>query len=146
MQHLAQYRKTLKLRVFVLSALMLVTLAVALFGDRILHQLDPIVLGFLRGVCIGGEGFACIIGTRYRKALHSDDALQRMYNAENDERMKAIRAKAGVPVILITSVCMLLAAVVAGHFNLIVFYTLAAAALAQLLLSCGLKLFYLHKL
>lgn len=146
MEQFEQYRKTVKLRIFALWALILVTLAVVLFGDKILYQLEEFVLCYLRGLCASGELVACFFAIRYRKALRDDTALRKLYNAENDERKKLIRSKAGVPFVLVTSVCMLLAAVVAGHFNLIIFYTLVAAALAQMLLSCGLKLFYLHKL
>ena len=146
MEQFEQYRKTVKLRIFALLALILVMLAVVLFGDKILYQLEEFVLCYLRGLCASGELAACFFAVRYRKALRDDTALRKLYNAENDERKKLIRSKAGVPFVLVTSVCMLLAAVVAGHFNLTVFYTLVAAALAQMLLSCGLKMFYLHKL
>ena len=142
MEQFEQYRKTVKLRIFALLALILALLAVVLFGDKILYQMEENVLWYLRGLCASGEIAACLFAVRYRKALRDDTALRKLYNTENDERKKLIRSKAGVPFVLVTSVGMLLAAVVAGYFSLTVFYTLVAAVLAQLVLSCALKLFY----
>lgn len=142
MEQFEQCRKTVKLRIFALLALILALLAVVLFGDKILYQMEENVLWYLRGLCASGEIAACLFAVRCRRALRDDTALRKLYNAENDERKKLIRSKAGVPFVLVTSVGMLLAAVVAGYFSLTVFYTLVAAVLAQLVLSCALKLFY----
>ena len=47
--------------------------------------------------------------------------LKIQYNKENDERMKAIKAKAGMPMLLITSIVMIIVGVIAGYFNFTIF-------------------------
>jgi hypothetical protein len=76
-------------------------------------------------------------------AIKDERKLKMAYNRENDERMKAIRAKAGMPMLLITSVMMVIAAIIAGYFNIVVFYTLTAAAMMQLLLGVSVKLYHM---
>ena len=55
--------------------------------------------------------------------------------------MKTIRSKAGMPLIAITSMLMVIAAIVAGYFNIVVFYTLVIAVAAQLSVSAMVKLY-----
>lgn len=76
----------------------------------------------------------------YQKALQSKTKLQKLYNREHDERMKAIRAKAGLPLTGISSAFMIAAAILIGSSNIIVFYTLVTAAVCQMLLACIVKL------
>ena len=72
--------------------------------------------------------------------------LREAYLKETDERMILIRSKAGMPALLITSVIMIFAGIIAGYFNIIVFYSLLAAGVCQLLLGVCLKFYYMHKL
>lgn len=83
---------------------------------------------------------------RDTRSLRSEAALRLAYNRENDERMKAIRARAGMPMLLISSAIILLAAMVAGCFSAAVFYTLVAVAAGQLTLGAAVKFFYMKKL
>ena len=56
--------------------------------------------------------------------------------------MKAIRAKAGMPMILISSVVMVIVGIIIGYSNTVVFYTLIAAAALQLMIACITKFVY----
>lgn len=87
---------------------------------------------------------ALILFLRYRKALADEIRLKRLYHEEHDELMVFIRGKAGQPLILITSVLMLLSAIIAGYFSLTVMKVLVAASAAQMLISLGIKLYYLR--
>ena len=51
--------------------------------------------------------------------------------------MKAIRAKAGMPLTLYFAVVMIAAGTVIGYWNELIFVTLVIAAVAQLLRRCG---------
>ena len=60
--------------------------------------------------------------------------------------MKAIRARAGMPMLLISSAIILLAAMVAGCFSAAVFTRCRAVAAGQLTLGAAVKFFYMKKL
>lgn len=100
---------------------------------------------FQIGLLLGIELIILFLYQRYQKALKNQDKLELLYNTEHDERKIMIRHKAGIPVLLITSAIILLAAVVAGYFNETVFYTLFAVAMFQSVVCCFLKIVYLKK-
>ena len=83
-------------------------------------------------------GFLVIM--RWGRALKDDTRLRRMYNEEHDERLQAIRARAGLPMGLYLSLGMLVAGCVAGFFSGTVMLTLVLAAGAQLLVCVAVKL------
>ena len=56
--------------------------------------------------------------------------------------MQAIRAKAGIPMVLILSLALVLGGMVIGYWNETVFVVLIGVALFQLLVSLGVKLYY----
>ncbi len=62
-----------------------------------------------------------------------------------DERKILIRQKVGVPIMLMTSVVILFCDVVAGYFNIIIFYTLFAVSVVQLITCLLLKVIYIKK-
>lgn len=142
------YKRKIKRRIALLSLLPLFGLAVSLcwhfLGDRI-PQPDYLA-GFQSGILtvLGMSGAAA--GIRYAVIVRDEKKLRRTYNQENDERIRAIRAKAGLPFALITSVVMIAVGIIAGYFNFTVFCTLIAAAVAQMLLSCVIKQIYLKKM
>ena len=98
--------------------------------------------GFMLGLAI----VSLFMLMKYRKLLRDERGLRESFNKETDERMILIRSKAGMPALLITSVIMIFAGIIAGYFNIIIFYTLLAAGICQLLLGTGLKFYYKHKL
>ena len=83
---------------------------------------------------------------KYRGALKDEAKLRLLYNEENDERMKLIRAKAGVPMVLILSMALVLASMFIGYWNETAFVVLIGVALFQLLVSLGVKLYYKIKM
>lgn len=98
------------------------------------------LLGALTSTCI----LAVLLIVKYRKILADDSKLNLEYNKETDERLIAIRGKAGIPMIPVLSILLLLAGIIAGHVNITVFYTLIISAMCQLLLCVILKLYYLR--
>lgn len=100
----------------------------------------------MAGVTSGFTIVVCVLALRLSRALKDDTALRRLYNEDHDERKQAIRAKAGVPMILFTSLGMIVAAVVASFFNGTVTTTLLVAAAAQMAVACVVKGIYLKRM
>ena len=93
-------------------------------------SLNFLINGFCMGMC---SGFAIPIAQA--KGAQDDTELRRLYNQEHDERMQAIRARAGIPVTLFMGVALMGAGLVATFFNMTVSLTLVAAGLVELLVS-----------
>lgn len=140
--NVAQYRKTLQRRMVlygfmgILPGLMVATegwWAALLTPDEAVH-------GFTEGLAVGFALVALAMVYRYGRIIKDDKALKRQYCWEHDERKQAAAARAGLPMLLITSCLMLLAAIVAGYYSRVIFATLVAAAMAQLTVSLAVKL------
>lgn len=100
----------------------------------------------LMGFMAGGLLVGIISMSRFYKALKDDTALRRLYNQEHDERMQAIRAKAGVPVTIFMGMGLMAAGLVATFFDMTVALTLVAAGLAELLVTLALKAWYSRRM
>lgn len=104
---------------------------------------DGFVAGFQFGLIVSIFGLAVFDIIKLSLAINDETKLRILYNKEHDERLIAIRNKAGAPMIVITSIMMIIAAIIAGYFNIVVFYTLVVAVAAQLLVSAMVKLYCL---
>ena len=96
----------------------------------------------LMGMGTGGGLMALVVVIQQSKTLKDEKKLRQLYIQEYDERMIAIRQKAGDPMVVSLSVGVAAAAVVAGCFNEVVMETLLTVAVVQLLVSLGLKIWY----
>ena len=146
-----RYKKTLKTRIalFRIVILLNVILSVSLrFMDtkgkipNAVRNITDFQTGFMLGLAI----VSLFILIKYCKLLKNERMLKEAYLKETDERMILIRSKAGMPALLITSVLMISAGIIAGYFNITVFYSLLATGVCQLLLGVSLKFYYMHKL
>ncbi|MBN1892457.1 MAG: hypothetical protein JW780_06710 [Clostridiales bacterium] len=146
------YRKKIQRKMVFLGLLVLTAVALGVYN--VFFESDPgasdfasgVLPGFRSGLAIALGGFALIQMIGYRQAIGDEKKLKELYNKAHDERLSAIRAKAGMPLLLITSVLMMIAAMVAGPLNITVFYSLLAASLAQLLIGLCVKVYYLRKM
>lgn len=142
------YKKKIRIRMALFCLLPLSGLGIALywhlFGDAIPQY--AALFGFQTGMLttLGICGIAGVI--RYAAILRDEKKLRREYNRENDERIRAIQAKAGLPFSLIAAIAMIVAGIGAGYFNFTVFCTLIIAATVQLLAICLIKLIYAKKM
>lgn len=100
----------------------------------------------LMGFMAGGLLVGIISMGKLHKALKDDTALRRLYNKEHDERMQAIRSKAGVPVTLLMGMGLQAAGLVATFFDMTVALTLIAAGLVELLVTLALKAWYTRRM
>ncbi len=143
-----QYRKKLKLRMLLFSIVMLFCVVILLINQigTIDTATETIAISFQEGFAASGIIILALTLFRYRRALSDEEKLRLLYNQENDERMKAIRAKAGVPMVLILSMSLVLAGMVIGYWNETIFVVLIGVALFQLTMSMLVKLYYMRKM
>jgi hypothetical protein len=143
-----QFKKKLKTRIILLCAVLLLFVAILLynqFGANAAWK-DSLAFSFQCGFSAAGSLSLVFWLMKTRAALKDEAKLRLLYNAEKDERMSAIRAKAGIPMVLILSMLLVLAGMVIGYFDETVFVVLICVALFQLLVSLGVKLYYKIKM
>lgn len=144
-----KFRTKVKRRIVISSGMALVALVLGFYSIYSLITLDSsaathsdsFVAGFQFGLIISIGVLAVIDIIKLSLTINDQTKLKVLYNKEHDERLKTIRSKAGMPIIAITSVMMIIAAIIAGYFNIIVFYTLVIAVAAQLSVSAMVKLY-----
>ena len=142
-----QFKLRIKRRIILFSGAALVTAVLCIYDFFILRysekgsMAEGMVSGFQFGLILGMGKLALIQVIKLSKAIKDDKKLKMLYNKEHDERLKLIRSKSGMPMLLITSVLMIIAAIVSGYFNTTVFLTLLIAAMAQLVIGLIVKLY-----
>ena len=134
------YRRIIRRRMIVMQMVSLVYVAAMLVMHTLGHGELSVTGSFLTGFASGTVGLMLVLVPRYRKALRDEQALRRLWNKEHDERMSAIRARAGLPMLLYTSMAMIAAALLMAPWNITAASTLLLAASAQLAISAVTKL------
>jgi len=142
------FKKKLKTRIVLLCAVLLLFVAILLYNQFGASDAlkDSLAFSFQCGVSASGSIVLVFWLMKYRGALKDETKLRMLYNEEKDERMSAIRAKAGIPMVLILSMALVLGGMISGYFNETVFVVLIGTALFQLLVSLGVKLYYKAKM
>ena len=142
------FKKKIRQRVILLCLLLALGACLSVFDVFLASEelQNSYVFGFQTGATTALTILAAVLVVRYGVILRDEEKLRQLFNRESDERYKAIRAKAGMPVLLLTSVGMMVAGVIAGYFDFTVFVTLIAAGTGQMLVGAALKLFYLRKM
>ncbi len=144
-----KFKRTVKRRIAISSGVALLALVLGAYSiysiitadiSTATHS-DGFVAGFQFGLIISILGLSVFDIIKLSLAIKDETKLKLLYNKEHDERMKAIRSKAGMPLIAITSVLLIIAAIIAGYINITVFYTLIIAVAAQLSVSAVVKLY-----
>jgi hypothetical protein len=124
------YKKKLKRRMILFAGVILVCVGLLFYNQ--FWASDALLLAYLL--------------FQHRRILTDETKLRLSYNRENDERVKAIRAKSGFPMVIILSMLLIFAGMVAGYFNTTVFAVLVAAALFQMFVCAVVKFYYLKKM
>ncbi|MCI7813844.1 MAG: hypothetical protein SO016_11350 [Lachnospiraceae bacterium] len=100
-------------------------------GEKSVAQMVVIIFQI---VILVGSGIAsCVYLMKLRNCLWDEEKLRLLYAQENEEKVQLFVKKSGMPMILATSMVMILVGAVAAYFSIIVFYTLIIAAAGQLL-------------
>lgn len=149
MKNLQNYRKEIARRisllvVFCVIALLAIVLGAAFLKDISLETTDrtDYVLGFFTGielVCVFYMG--CLI-----RAYRDEKYLKEMYTKETDEREILIRMKSGKGIVPILSLVIAVIACVMSYVNYEVFIALTAVAIAQIIITLILKIYWIKKL
>lgn len=142
------FKKKLKTRIVLLCAVLLLFVVILLYNQFGASNAlkDSLAFSFQCGFSAAGSLALVFWLMKYRTALKDEAKLRLLYNEEKDERMSAIRAKAGIPMVLILSMTLVLGGMIIGYFNETVFVVLIGVALFQLLVSLGVKLYYKVKM
>lgn len=149
MKNLQNYRKEIARRisllvVFCVTALLAIVLGADFLKDISLETTDrtDYVLGFFTGielVCVFYMG--CLI-----RAYRDEKYLKEMYTKETDEREILIRMKSGKNIVPILSLVIAVIACVMSYVNYEVFIALTAIAIAQIIITLILKIYWSQKL
>jgi len=142
-----EFKRRAKRRIIIFSGMTLVAVALGIYSifamdnSKEASLAEGIIAGFQFGIIFGIGILGLIQIIKLRRAIKNETNLKILYNQEHDERLKTIRSKAGMPMLMVTSIIMLIAAIIFGYFNLVVFYTLVIAATAQLTIGAIVKLY-----
>jgi len=142
------FKKKIKTRIILLCTVLLLFVTILLYNQFGASEAlkDSLAFSFQCGVSASGSIVLVFWLMKYRGALKDEAKLRLLYNEEKDERMSAIRAKAGIPMVLILSMALVLGGMIIGYFNETVFVVLIGTALFQLLVCLGVKLYYKLKM
>ena len=133
------YRKTIRRRVRVMTVLG-VGYGVGMIVTHVMGQSASTYAGnFLLGAMAMLVTCFVLLMPRYTRALRDEQALRRLWNQEHDERLQAIKARAGVPMLLYTSLAMIGAGLFISPWSMTVCLTLLIAATTQLMVSLVTK-------
>lgn len=144
-----EFRKKIKVNRILFMVFILFAVAFSIYNVFFISSTnggsfdDGTVAGFQLGLILGLGFISALQFVRLSKALKDEKKLKILYNELHDERMILIRSKAGMPMLIITSIIMIVAAVIAGYFNITVFRTLVAAAAVQLVIGAAVKIYCL---
>lgn len=143
-----QFRKKLRIRISWLSVLSLATALMGVYDVFFAPESlkNMIVFEFQGGVLVAVCILSLINIIKYSKILKDNSKLELEYNKENDERFKTIKSKAGIPIVPVLSVLIIMSGIIAGYFNITVFYTLIIVAICQILISGVIKLIYMKRM
>lgn len=149
MKNLQNYRKEIARRISLLVVFCVIALLAIVLGAVFLKDISPskadttdYVLGFFTGielVCLFYMG--CLI-----RAYRDEKYLKEMYTKETDEREILIRMKSGKEIVPILSFVIAVIACVMSYLNYEVFIALTAVAIAQIIITVILKIYWSKKL
>ena len=149
MKNLQNYRKEIARRISLLVVFCITALLAIVLGADFLKDISPnttdrtdYVLGFFTGielVCVFYMG--CLI-----RAYRDEKYLKEMYTKETDEREILIRMKSGKDIVPILSFVIAVIACVMSYINFEVFIALTAVAIAQIIITLILKIYWSKKL
>ena len=149
MKNLQNYRKEIARRISLLVVFCVTALLAIVLGAVFLKDISPskadttdYVLGFFTGielVCLFYMG--CLI-----RAYRDEKYLKEMYTKETDEREILIRMKSGTNIVPILSFVIAVIACVMSYVNYEVFIALTAVAIAQIIITVILKIYWSKKL
>ena len=108
--------------------------------------INDLAAGYNLGLLIALQVGAIYFITKYNKALKHKAQLKQLYKEKHDERTELIQYKSSALGISKFIFLLLLATLISGFYNLVVFYTLLGVCLIILAILVLTKLYFLKKL
>lgn len=102
--------------------------------------------GFQMGLICTIALFCAYSIMKLQKILGNEESIRAFYIKEHDEREEAIREKTGGTVLYTCGVLIILAGVIAGYFNPVVFISLVCSGAFLLLVKKVLRIYYCKKM
>lgn len=143
MMNLDKYRKMVQKRLLVMEILVGIFVVLMLVGGRLGQHPSA---GMLMGMGTGGGLVAIVVIIQQSKALKDEKKLRQLYIQEHDERMIAIRQKAGFPLVVYLSVAVAAVAMIAGCFDEKIMWVLMCVAFVQLLVCMVIKFWCMRRM
>lgn len=141
---LEKAKKLIRIRMIALWLMALCAWSLMLI-DRIpaIHALlsddvSSLHTGFASGMGVASMFFAI----RFARMLRNPDQIKAWMTSEQDERTIAIRAKAGMPMLIYTSAAMIVCGLIIAYWQPAITKTLFVAGLTQLLVGLAVKTYY----
>lgn len=101
--------------------------------------------GFATGATTVILGFMIVALIRNNQALKDEKALKKLYVKENDERSIQIETSARAAAFQTFLLLGIVAAIIAGYFNMTVFITIAACLFCASMVVIGFSFYYQNK-
>lgn len=111
---------------------------IAFNTSSITTETNPIIPAFQIGIFLGLQLAILFKIQKLRSALKNDYALKVLYIEETDERKKMIEQKTSSIGFTVIMICIVLATVISGFYNSIVFLTLIITSFFILLVKVSL--------
>ena len=122
-----------------------ITYSVLLFNQDNLTEISDFIKGFQTGAFCGLQLILIYSLVRNLASMRNEKALRKLYIEENDERTIMIMQKTGAMGITICITGLAFAAVIAGFYNQIAFFSLLGATVFTALVKGFFKIYYHHK-
>lgn len=141
-----KFRKKLKTRKVVLQTYCgLIVVLIVCLNIFIPHE-ESFQIGFTLGAAVGTEILALIYMAKCNKALNDENLCKQLYIQEHDERQRYIQLQIGGTGLNIIIGSLLVATIISGFFNSIVFISLLSALLFSVLVKASLKFYFRSKM
>lgn len=144
-----KYKAKIRMRMIWMSmALSISAIAyfVLLLNQNQLPKVPDFIKGFQIGAFCGLELVLVYFVARDLGSMRNEKALRKLYIEEHDERAILIMQKTGAWGMVVCSVGLAFATVIAGFYNQMVFLSLLGATVFTALVKGFFKLYYHHKL
>lgn len=145
-----KFKVKIQKRVLILSLTAIFTAAVfiLLLSGLLMDtpSIPEFIKGFNMGVFCGLELILIFFTVKYFMSMKNEEALKKLYIEENDERRKVIMEKTGAVGMLLFTIISAIGTVIAGFFDLTVFYTLLGTTTLSVLIRGACKLYYFNRM
>lgn len=109
-------------------------------------EIPDFIQGFQFGIFVGVEVNMIILFVKYKWSLLKEERLKELYIKEYDERDRYIKLQTSQTALLINYKLTAVATIIAGFFDIVVFFTLLFVLLTICLVFIFSKIYYNKKL